>query len=84
MKLLFSKKKEREVSEYDRKTEEDFNGLKEIGRIVAAIRDTLVERTVPGVTTKELDDLAGELFEKEGPSPHPKVSMTFLVLPALA
>ena len=48
------------------KTEEDFNGLKEIGKIVAAIRDELVQRTVPGITTKELDDIAGELFAKEG------------------
>lgn len=47
------------------KTEEDFNGLKEIGRIVASIRDELVQRTVPGITTKELDNMAGELFEKE-------------------
>ena len=46
------------------KTEEDFNGLKEIGRIVAGIRDELVQRAVPGVTTKELDDIAGQLFEK--------------------
>lgn len=48
------------------KTEEDFNGLKEIGRIVASIRDEMVQRTVPGITTKELDNMAGELFEKEG------------------
>lgn len=47
------------------KTEEDFNGLKEIGRIVASIRDELVRKTVPGITTKELDNIAGELFEKE-------------------
>lgn len=43
------------------RTEEDFNGLKEIGKIVASIRDELVQRTIPGITTKELDDLAGEL-----------------------
>jgi methionyl aminopeptidase len=48
------------------KTEEDFNGLKEIGRIVASIRDELVRRTEPGITTKELDNIAGVLFEKEG------------------
>lgn len=48
------------------KTEEDFNGLKEIGRIVASIRDEMVQKTVPGITTKELDNMAGELFEKEG------------------
>jgi methionyl aminopeptidase len=41
------------------KTEEDFKCLKEIGAIVAAIRNELVKRTVPGITTIELDDLAG-------------------------
>lgn len=54
------------------KTEEDFKGLKEIGRICAAIRDELVQRTVPGITTKELDEIAGELFEKEGAVSAPK------------
>jgi methionyl aminopeptidase len=48
------------------KTDEDFNGLKEIGKIVAAIRDELVQRTKPGITTKELDNIAGELFEAAG------------------
>ncbi|HYK73945.1 MAG TPA: type I methionyl aminopeptidase [Pseudoneobacillus sp.] len=54
------------------KTEEDINGLKEIGKIVAEIRDELVQRTKPGVTTKELDDIAGELFEKTGAVSAPK------------
>jgi len=59
------------------KTEEDFTSLKEIGRIVASIRDELVKRAVPGVTTKELDDLAGELFEKEGAISAPKGEYDF-------
>jgi methionyl aminopeptidase len=59
------------------KTEEDFNGLKEIGRIVAGIRDELVQRAVPGVTTKELDDIAGDLFEKEGAISAPKGEYDF-------
>lgn len=54
------------------KTEEDFNGLKEIGRICGAIRDELVQKTKAGVTTKELDDLAGNLFEKAGAQSAPK------------
>ncbi|WP_449536321.1 type I methionyl aminopeptidase [Ferdinandcohnia sp. Marseille-Q9671] len=54
------------------KTEEDMNGLKEIGKIIASIRAELVQRTVPGITTKELDDLAGELFEKAGAISAPK------------
>lgn len=59
------------------KTEEDINGIKEIGRIVGAIRDELVERTKPGITTKELDDIAGELFEKEGAISAPKGEYDF-------
>jgi methionyl aminopeptidase len=59
------------------KTEEDFNGLKEIGKIVASIRDELVQRAIPGVTTKELDDIAGELFEKAGAISAPKGEYDF-------
>lgn len=59
------------------KTEEDFNGLKEIGKICAAIRDELVQRTIPGITTKELDDIAGELFEKAGAVSAPKGEYDF-------
>ncbi|MDR4947432.1 type I methionyl aminopeptidase [Neobacillus cucumis] len=59
------------------KTEEDFKALKEIGRIVASIRDELVKRAVPGVTTKELDDIAAELFDKEGAISAPKGEYDF-------
>ncbi|MFJ7726261.1 type I methionyl aminopeptidase [Neobacillus sp. NPDC097160] len=59
------------------KTEEDFNGLKEIGKICASIRDELVQRTKPGITTKELDDIAEELFEKAGAVSAPKGEYNF-------
>lgn len=59
------------------KTEEDFNGLKEIGKIVASIRDELVQRTIPGITTKELDDLAGTMLEKAGAISAPKGEYDF-------
>ncbi|KMJ59578.1 methionine aminopeptidase [Bacillus sp. LL01] len=59
------------------KTDEDFNGLKEIGKIIATIRDELVQRTIPGITTKELDDIAGELFEKAGAVSAPKSEYDF-------
>ncbi|WP_010677081.1 type I methionyl aminopeptidase [Bacillus timonensis] len=59
------------------KTEEDFNGLKEIGKIVGSIREELVRSTIPGITTKELDDIAGELFEKEGAVSAPKSEYDF-------
>ncbi|WP_368645703.1 type I methionyl aminopeptidase [Alkalibacterium putridalgicola] len=53
-------------------TKEDFNGLKAIGKICGSIRDTLVEKTVPGITTKELDELAGRLFQEAGAQSAPK------------
>lgn len=59
------------------KTEEDFNGLKEIGRICGMIRDELVRCTKPGITTKELDEVAGELFQKEGAVSAPKGEYDF-------
>lgn len=59
------------------KTEEDFKSLKEIGKIVASIRDELVERTKPGITTKELDEIAGTMFEKSGAISAPKGEYDF-------
>lgn len=59
------------------KTEEDINGLKEIGKIVAAIRDELVKKTEPGITTKELDGIAGELFGKADAISAPKGEYDF-------
>ncbi|MGN8646596.1 type I methionyl aminopeptidase [Gracilibacillus sp. HCP3S3_G5_1] len=59
------------------KTEKDFNGLKEIGEICGAIRDELVHRAKPGITTKELDEMAREMFEKAGAQSAPKGEYDF-------
>ncbi|KAB8128293.1 type I methionyl aminopeptidase [Gracilibacillus oryzae] len=59
------------------KTEEDIKGLKEIGKIVALIRDEMVQRTVPGITTKELDLIAKELFEQNEALSAPKGEYDF-------
>ncbi|MFD2043613.1 type I methionyl aminopeptidase [Ornithinibacillus salinisoli] len=59
------------------KTEEDFNGLKEIGKICGAIRDELVQCTKPGITTKELDFIAERIFEKVGAQSAPKGEYDF-------
>ncbi|WP_042148424.1 type I methionyl aminopeptidase [Paucisalibacillus sp. EB02] len=59
------------------KTEEDFNGLKEIGKICGAIRDELVQCTKPGITTKELDEIAAKMFEKAGAQSAPKGEYDF-------
>ncbi|TSB47601.1 type I methionyl aminopeptidase [Alkalicoccobacillus porphyridii] len=47
-------------------TDKDLNGLKEIGKIVAEIRNELTLHTKPGVTTKEIDAIGGKLFKKFG------------------
>lgn len=44
----------------------DQKGIEEIGRIIGSIRDALVAKAVPGITTKKLDNYAGELLKKEG------------------
>ena len=59
------------------KTEEDFNGLKEIGRICGSIRNKLVECTKPGMTTKELDEMAKKSFEEAGALSAPKETYNF-------
>lgn len=48
------------------KTDEERQALLEIGAICAKVRDTMREATKPGVTTKELDQIAKEMFEAEG------------------
>lgn len=59
------------------KTEEEMKSLKEIGKIVGTIRDEMIAKTKPGITTKELDDFAGELFEKYGAISGPKGEYDF-------
>ena len=40
------------------KTEEELQALKEIGYICAKVRNTMQAATKPGITTKELDNIA--------------------------
>jgi methionyl aminopeptidase len=59
------------------KTKKDFDGLKIIGEICGAIRDELVLSTKPGITTKELDEIAREMFEKAEAQSAPKGEYDF-------
>lgn len=59
------------------KTEQDIEGLKKIGKLVAAIRDELKEKAIPGITTKELDELAGKRFKEHGAISGPKGEYNF-------
>ena len=59
------------------KTEEELQSFKKIGKIVAEIRDEMRRATKPGVTTKELDELGGRLFEEKGAVSGPKSEYDF-------
>ncbi|MCA1062713.1 type I methionyl aminopeptidase (plasmid) [Cytobacillus spongiae] len=59
------------------KNDEDLKALKDIGRIVANIRDELRAQTKPGITTKQLDDMAGKMFEENGAISGPKGEYDF-------
>ena len=59
------------------KTTEDFESLKTIGRIVAEIRDAMRLATKPGITTKELDEIGGKMFEEKGAISGPKGEYDF-------
>lgn len=59
------------------KTEADWKGLKEIGKICGEIRDKLVDCTKPGMSTKELDEIAKEMFDKVGAQSAPKGEYDF-------
>ena len=59
------------------KNEQDINGLKEIGKIVSLTREELIKSTVPGITTKELDDMAGRLFQEHGAVSGPQYMYDF-------
>lgn len=58
-------------------TNEELEALKAIGQIVAEVRDELQLMTKPGITTKELDNKAGELFEARGAKSAPITEYDF-------
>lgn len=66
------------------KTEQEIEALKKIGKIVAEIREAMKEATVPGKTTKEIDDIGGRLFEEKGAISGPIAEYDFLDLHASA
>ena len=60
------------------KTDEELQALKEIGYICAKVRDTMQAATKPGVTTRELDNIAKDLFEEHGAISAQFMMKTFL------
>ena len=47
-------------------SQNDILALREIGKIVGRIRDTMLARVRPGVSTRQLDQIAGRMFKKHG------------------
>lgn len=58
-------------------SQSDMDGMVEIGRICALVRDELAKAAAPGITTLELDRMAEQLFKKEGARSAPKNSYQF-------
>lgn len=54
-------------------TEEELEGLRRAGRVVAVVLRELRRRVQPGVTTGELDRLAGRVFARHGARSAPKL-----------
>lgn len=59
------------------KTEADFEGLKQIGKIVANCLHYMAKKMEPGMTTWELDQLGGAFLEKHGARSGPKLVYNF-------
>lgn len=59
------------------KTQEEIEAFKKIGRICAEIREAMKAATKPGVTTKELDEIAGRMFAEVGAISGPKGEYDF-------
>jgi methionyl aminopeptidase len=54
-------------------TEDELEGLRRAGRVVAEVLRELRRRVQPGVTTLELDELAGRVFARHGARSAPRL-----------
>ena len=55
----------------------DVDGILKAGKIVATVRDTMLARIEPGMTTGELDRLGAELLERFGAQSAPRITYDF-------
>lgn len=58
-------------------SQNDIDGLKEIGKIVAMTISEMKRHTRVGITTKELDDIGGWFLKKHGAVPAPRATYNF-------
>ncbi|TNC71670.1 type I methionyl aminopeptidase [Rubellimicrobium roseum] len=57
--------------------EDELDGLKEIGRIVANTMQAMAKALEPGMTTRELDGIGRAFLEREGATPAPEATYGF-------
>lgn len=57
--------------------EDELEGLKEVGRIVANTLQAMTQALEPGMTTRELDEIGRELLEREGAVSAPQSAYDF-------
>ncbi|MHA6532139.1 type I methionyl aminopeptidase [Paenibacillus sp. BAC0078] len=58
-------------------SQDDIDGLKEIGRIVAMTINEMKSHARAGITTKELDEIGGQFLKRHGAVPAPKATYNF-------
>jgi methionyl aminopeptidase len=58
-------------------TDRDLQGLQTIGRIVARVLKTMMDRVEPGMTTAELDAMGGEMLTAAGARSAPRLCYGF-------
>lgn len=58
-------------------SDEELESLKEIGSIVAMVRDQMAAALEPGITTAELDEMGRRLLEQEGAHSAPELAYGF-------
>ncbi|HSI66726.1 MAG TPA: type I methionyl aminopeptidase [Planococcus sp. (in: firmicutes)] len=58
-------------------TDKEIELLKKAGRMVAEIRETMKAATKPGMTTREIDEIGGRMFEEFGGVSGPKGEYDF-------
>ncbi|GLX70520.1 type I methionyl aminopeptidase [Paenibacillus glycanilyticus] len=58
-------------------SQKDIDGLKKIGRVVGLTIKEMKSQTRAGITTKELDNIGGQILKKYGAVPAPKSTYNF-------
>jgi methionyl aminopeptidase len=58
-------------------SQHDIDGVLNAGRVVARVRDAMLNAIEPGMTTAELDQLGGELLDRYEAKSAPKVTYNF-------